>query len=51
MATKFKFRKSWYIKFKDGSGEWQKKACGKNASTADAEIIRRNCPNNQILTS
>lgn len=42
MATKFKRGKSWYVKFKDGSGVWRNISCGRNATVTDAEIIRRN---------
>src|SRR5271157_3585587 len=42
MATRFKRGKSWYVKYKDPSGVWKNISCGKNATVADAEIIRRN---------
>ena len=42
MARKFKRGRVWYVKTKDGSGEWKNISCGKNATATDAEIIRRN---------
>lgn len=42
MATKYKDeRGTWIIRYKGVDGKWKKKRCGKNATTADAEIIRK----------
>lgn len=42
MATKHKKADgSWIIQFKDADGKWKQKRCGKNATAADAETIRK----------
>jgi hypothetical protein len=41
MATKFKRGEVWYLRIKDEAGKWKNISCGKSASAADAEILRK----------
>lgn len=39
MAYFFKRNSIWYVRYKDVSGKWVKKSCGKNANKADADYL------------
>lgn len=42
MATRYQDKKGyWYVQYKDVSGKWKSKYCGKNATASDAETIRK----------
>lgn len=41
MATRYLIRGIWHVKYKDAAGEWRQKSCGKNATAAEAEILRK----------
>ena len=42
MATKSKdARGTWIVQYKGADGAWHRKRCGKNATAADAEVIRK----------
>ena len=39
LANVFKLNKVWYVRFKDQSGHWKKKSCGRGATKSDANAI------------
>jgi site-specific recombinase XerD len=41
MATKYRIRGIWHIKYKDVAGEWRQKSCGRSAGAVEAEAIRK----------
>lgn len=41
MATKFKRKGHWYIKYKDVDGKWKNKSCGITAKQNEAEYLRK----------
>ena len=39
MAYAFRYRKHWYVRYKDQAGKWKRKACGVTANRTDADYL------------
>jgi hypothetical protein len=39
MAHSEKYGKYWYVRYKDESGQWKRKACGIKANRSDADYL------------